>query len=707
MTPLDSTARAPRILVADDDELMRELIAAALVENGIKTIEVSNGQEALETLQKNPVDLVILDVAMPVMDGFETCSRIRAMEAGRDLPIVIVTGNEDAGSIDRAYDLGATDFISKPVNWTLLGHRIRYVLRGAETRAALAAREAENRAMLEAIPDRVILLKPNGDIITLITNASDQGIGTDGNQAKTIEQLLPKDAVGAARLALQDVLIRRCEVNFEYVETLQLEDISAVRFYEARMVPQSNNIVLAILRDVSRRKQAEARIHRLAYFDTLTDMPNRHQFMERIDEVVRHANTATDRFLLCALNLDQFKRINDTLGQAAGDNILIEFSARLRAHKERLRANHGIAEVARLGADQFALFATLTSGETAPQLMDDLAAELSEPLVYDRHQVVITSSMGSAQYPTDGADVASLLKNAERAMTGAKKSGRNQHRSYSPADSRSSEDQLMLENDLRRAISSNELILFFQPKFDLSGERITGAEALLRWLHPTRGIISPGVFIPIAEETGLILDIDRWVVEQTCQCLKQWQSSGIEVVPVSLNLSGRQFCFAQPEITLARALQNCEIDPSYLEIEITETMLMSEPDSAAEKLNILKSMGIRLAIDDFGTGYSSLGYLKHFQLDVLKIDRTFVTDLEHSENDRALCRTIISMAASLGLEVVAEGVETEAQRKFLQNEGCNTAQGFLLAEPMSADHFQKRLSSNLPPVLRLIQKNTG
>jgi diguanylate cyclase (GGDEF)-like protein/PAS domain S-box-containing protein len=678
------------VLIADDDELMRSLTAATLDDQGFETIGVANGQEAIAALARVRPNLLLLDVDMPIMDGFTACERIRTMPIGADLPVVIVTGSEDTASIDRAFDAGATDFISKPVNWSLLGHRMRYVLRGAQTRTALADSEARNRAMLEALPDRLVLVTANGVIEAVIENTHSVPRRSAREHAlvgQPLEQILPGEPAAQARDLLEKVLVRGVEMTFEYAVTV----VGGVSNFEVRVLPHSSTVALLIIRDITARKRTEAQIHRLAFYDPLTDLPNRHYLLSRCGDALSAAKRNGERYALCHLNLDQFKRINDTLGPAAGDSTLRQIAERMGQVCESVRSTETHIELARLGGDEFVIWFALRGTSNVETLVQRLKSELSVPVACDRHRLVVTASIGSAIYPDDGADVAALLTNAGKAMSSAKGAGRNTHRVFARGDHEPASDALELESDLRRAIESNELVLHFQPKFDLRTGALSGAEALVRWRHPTRGMIAPGAFIPIAEATGLIVDIDRWVVEEVCRQLRAWHDIGIDPVSISINLSGREFCFDQPEITLQRSLRRYGISPQLLEVEITETVLMADPASASETLRKLSAMGIRLALDDFGTGYSSLGYLKHFPLNVLKIDRAFVADIESNENDRALCRAVISMARALHLEVVAEGIETEGQRRFLCEEGCHVGQGHFLGRPMDAELFCSRL----------------
>jgi diguanylate cyclase (GGDEF)-like protein len=628
--------------------------------------------------------LVILDVQMPVLDGFAACTEIRQGERGDEIPIVIVTGTDDTDSIERAFEAGATDFISKPVNWSLLGHRMRYILRSAETRHSLREREAENSALLEAVPDRLVLVKKTGEIVKLLEQDKKQAPERNYTGDK-IDVLLPHEVVPVAKRILVEVLTNQAEGVFEF----QLKPDLDKHHYEARVVPQTRGVALMIIREVTQKKEADARIHQLAYYDTLTKLPNRHYFMQVIANVL---SPKTDqRFALISMNLDQFKRINDTLGHATGDAVLMEFANRLVNVKKSLRDSGRYADLARLSGDEFVFLTALRGESHLREIMQLIDKELNAPFDSNQQQIIVTTSIGVTTYPEDSDSIHTLLTQAAQALAASKRAGGNTHSLYRYVKQDLPTDLLKLEFELRSAIQNNDLELFFQPKYNLTDGTLYGAEALLRWFHPDRGPIAPSVFIPLAEQSGLIVDIDRWVIERACKYLDEWQLAGRNVVPISINLSGRAFSYDRPTEAIAKALAEYKIDPSLVEVEITETVLMADAEQATKTLVALKSMGIRLAIDDFGTGYSSLSYLKRFPLDVLKIDRAFIEDLETDNNDRALCQAMISMGHSLGLEVVAEGIETEFQLGFLTDAGCELAQGFLLDKPMSAAHFERKI----------------
>jgi diguanylate cyclase (GGDEF)-like protein len=457
--------------------------------------------------------------------------------------------------------------------------------------------------------------------------------------------------------------------------------------------------VAAVLRARRRNKLAhQAQLNRLAYYDSVTAIPNRHYFMRGLARAIDNARTRGTQVGLVYVDLDQFKRINDTLGHLAGDAFLKLVAERLMLVTNEAKARARSAgretgfELARMGGDEFVIVVTDTTGE--PEVIDVAEAvrgALGSALRYQRHDLVITPSIGVSMYPRDGDEVNTLLRNADTAMYEAKEAGRNQHRVYSATMSDRVGDRLRLESDLRGALERRELVVHYQAKVALDSLTVVGAEALLRWHHPERGPISPAVFVPLAEESGLILDIDRYVAAEVVNQLASWRAEGLSILPVAINLSGREFSGTDAVRVLRQLADAAGIELSYLDLEITETALMSNAADARTTLAALKALGFRISVDDFGTGYSSLGYLKRFALDTLKIDRSFVRDLHCNAQDLAICRAIIAMAHGLGIRVVAEGVETEAQATILRTEGCDEAQGFYFHRPQPAHLFVETL----------------
>jgi diguanylate cyclase (GGDEF)-like protein/PAS domain S-box-containing protein len=436
---------------------------------------------------------------------------------------------------------------------------------------------------------------------------------------------------------------------------------------------------VSVVEDIAQRKRFEEDLVRMANYDALTGLANRSLLLIRLEHAIAGARRQQRTAAILFLDLDRFKTINDSLGHDAGDRVLIEVSRRLQ------RVLRETDTVARLGGDEFVVFLSDLNDETpAATLSRNILDTLSRPMLVHSHEVSLSCSIGISVFPQDGAEAKLLLKNADAAMYQAKALGRCNYQYYSPEMNARTLDRLTLENALRHAIERRELVVLYQPQFSLDSGDMTGVEALLRWRPHGRDMVGPDVFIPIAEECGLIVPIGEWVLRTACAQQAAWQRAGLRSVQVAVNLSARQFRQAGLEAMVAQALADAGCDAGCLELEITESVLMDRPDSAAETLRHLNDMGVRVAIDDFGTGYSSLAYLKRFPIHTLKIDRSFVRDIPASKDDAAIAAAVIALAHSLQLSVVAEGVETAAQRDFLTSLHCDHAQGYLLGKPMAA-----------------------
>lgn len=444
--------------------------------------------------------------------------------------------------------------------------------------------------------------------------------------------------------------------------------------------------------DISERKASEQRIHRLAYYDALTHLPNRTLFQDRLHTALQQAERHKSWVVLMFLDLDRFKPINDSLGHAAGDRMLKDMAERLLACVDEDDT------VARMGGDEFTLLLqSRTSREMALNraihVAENILASLVRPFVLESREFFVTASIGIALSPQDGNELSQLMKNADTAMYHAKERGKNNFQFYQADMNASALERLELESDLRHALEQNEFILYYQPQFSGDGKRLTGAEALLRWRHPRRGLVPPGDFIPVIEELGLVVDVGDWVLREASRQLKAWHKAKVRVPKVSVNISARQFSDGQLGKRIANILEETGLPPACLELELTESILMREVNEAMQILDSLKNLGLSIAVDDFGTGYSSLNYLKQFPIDVLKIDRTFVDGLPEGEQDAQIARAIIAMAHSLNLAVIAEGVETHEQLEFLREHGCDEVQGYLFGRPMPANQFEAQFSN--------------
>jgi diguanylate cyclase (GGDEF)-like protein/PAS domain S-box-containing protein len=685
--------------VADDDSTVREVVREALLLAGFAVEEARDGAEAVALFERVAPDLVILDVRMPRMDGFEACVELRRRPGGNVVPILILTALDDVESITRAYEAGATDFASKPFNLTVLGHRVRYMLR-----ARLALEELRRSQARLAAAQRIARLGhwerdlSTGEVVwseeIFRLLGVEPGSCRPGMEA-FLARLHPDDRERAARAAEDAITGSRpyaldLRVGLPGGEIRHLHDQA-----EVILDPQGRARHMAgTLQDITDRKRAEEQIRRLAYYDGLTRLPNRLLSTERLKVALENARRQSRTVAVLFLDLDQFKRINDTLGHGAGDRLLQGVADRLR---KCLRAGDTIARgdphdpsdtVARLGGDEFIISLTdIARGEDAARVARRILKTLEEPFRLDGQDVLVGGSIGISLYPHDGEDVEALLRNADSAMYHVKDSGRGTFEFYDRSMNAKARERLAMEGSLRKALERGELLLHFQPQVDTDTGAIVGAEALVRWNHPDRGLVPPLEFIPLAEETGLILPIGEWVLKSACAQGKAWRDAGHGGLMMAVNLSGRQFRQQPLSRVVREAVDGTGFDPKSLELELTESVLMRDADETVRTLRELRSQGPRISVDDFGTGYSSLSYLSRFPIDTLKIDRSFVRGITSGRGEAAIAAAIIAMARGLGLGVVAEGVESREQRDSLRGHGCRMMQGYLFGKPVPAEEF--------------------
>lgn len=454
--------------------------------------------------------------------------------------------------------------------------------------------------------------------------------------------------------------------------------------------------LIVIMSDISERKAIEERIHRLAYFDSLTGLPNRSHLHEQLENMIHYANKKHEGIALLFLDLDRFKPINDSMGHPAGDQVLKEVAGRLLECTKK----HDL--VCRMGGDEFTIVLGQqdngnAAADVAVHVGERILHTLHQPFILDKRQVFISASIGIAVFPDDGLTVTELLKNSDMAMYHAKELGRDNVQFFNSRMNQKAVERLEMENDLRQAMENRELKLYFQPQYQADSKKAVGAEALLRWLHPRHGMVAPDIFIPIIEDTGLIIPIGRWVLEQSCQMLAKWQRQGYNIGRIAVNVSARQFKQSDFVNVIESVIQHSGINSQQLELELTESILIDDMDHTLGMLKALRHLGVNIAIDDFGTGYSSLNYLKQFPVDNLKIDRSFIKNLPDNTDDAQITRTIIAMAHNLGLGVIAEGVETLEQLAFLNEEQCEEIQGFLFSKPLPEKEFLKKLDESAQP----------
>jgi predicted signal transduction protein with EAL and GGDEF domain/AmiR/NasT family two-component response regulator len=709
------------VLVADDDPVMRLLMLEMLEGVNLDAIEAEDGVQAVSLARECSPDLILMDVEMPRMDGFAACRAIRDLENGASVPIVMVTGGDDLEAVTNAYEAGATDFVSKPINWPILGHRVLYVLRASDAIVRLRIADAQNRAVLAAIPDTFFRMNAGGVYLDYEPGRTGSRREAAAREGRGVREVFPADeCVGkhVSEVLPRDIAERMLEqvevaLRIQQVRSVEYELIrfGQAQHFEARLVATGSSEVLGLVRDISERKRAEEQIRRLAYCDSLTGIPNRQAFLEMLERELQRSKIGNKKFAVLFMDLDAFKRINDTLGHNVGDQLLQQVSDRLRdtiRPSDLLSRGDSLTRdgeprpdtnLARLGGDEFTiLIPDLDRVEHALNVAHRVKDAMRRPFLIDGNEIFVTASIGISLFPEDGDDCNSLLKYADTAMYHAKNCGKNNAKLYSSSLTMQIMSHVKLEVGLRKALQNDELYLLYQPQLDVRSSEIVGVEALVRWRHAERGVISPTEFIPLAEETGLIVPIGEWVLRTACQQARAWQKLSSRPVRMAVNLSAKQFKDENLSQIVLSALHDTGLDPRLLELELTEGTLMDDAKATLATLEQLRGIGVYLSIDDFGTGYSSMNYLKRFDVRALKIDRSFISGLPQDSENAAITRAIIAMAHGLKMVVVAEGVETGEQLVLLEEYGCDLVQGFYLGRPAPADTVSGMLQSLWVPV---------
>ena len=718
------------MLLVDDDPVARLLTASALAERNWRVIEADGGASALELFANNQPDVVVLDALMPEVDGFITCERLRRLSGGEHVPVLMLTGLDDETSIARAYEAGATDFFVKSTTqWTLLSERLRYMIRASRMREELA----ESRAKLSKAQRIARLGSWEWNIATRWVKLSEECFAIaglpqqeDGLADWFVWSRVVEDERARIEMLFREALAGNGQMNFECRLARPTGQVRVVQI-EGEIDRDDGGRAIAVhgvMQDITERKQAEDQIRQLANYDSLTGLPNRRFFRDQFQAALERARTNGSAVGVLFLDLDRFKQINDTLGHQVGDQLLREVAKRLY---QCVRENDTVARaaeqsaavrnsrppsigsatralaagsqsapvaaagstnsVARLGGDEFTVLLTdLADPSAIEAVAQRLLDTMRRPFAFSGHELFVTASMGVATFPLDGGDVDTLLRKADIAMYAVKDSGRNGAMRFSSAMNTATAERWRLETALHRALEREELVMYYQPKVNVIDGTIVGAEALMRWKRGGE-LVPPGEFITVAEESGLIVPITEWAVREVCKQMVAWSEDGMPPMPVSINISGRHIQRANLVEPVQAALAGFRLDARLLELELTETVLMQNLGHALPLLQALKELGVAISVDDFGTGYSSLSYLKKLPIDTLKIDRSFVRELETSADNAAIVAAIIAMSKSLKLRVVAEGVETQGQMMRLFDQGCLLMQGFLFSPAVPGSDF--------------------
>ncbi len=693
------------IAIVDDRVTNRNIFSklAASIAPDIQVHSFGNPREALAWLAENPVDLVITDYKMPEMDGADFVRALRGVKGAEDVPVVVITVYEERSYRLRALEAGATDFLNSPVDHHEFVTRTRNLLALRRQQNLLAQRADtlaqeladSERSRERAIRDSIERLTQVIDTLPVLINAVDRdgrtlfvnafetdffGVDPAAVVGRPLADLTGK--ANADRNQTLDQLVfttGRALPAFE--EQLNSAD-GARRSFLTTKTPLRDHTgaitgVLTSSLDITAHKRTEEHLRYLAHHDPLTALPNRTLLSEKLRGAVARARRGDKVFALHLIDLDGFKGVNDVHGHSVGDRFLKAIGARLRqVVRER-------DTLARLGGDEFAILqsdvgSNYDVAEFAARICEAIAA-FSDP---EFARMKSTASIGVAIHPNDGADLDELLRNADLAMYKAKAEGGNAYCLFAADMQARARSAMSLEADLRAALANDEFVLHYQPQFDIAANKIIGVEALLRWNRPGVGLVGPGVFLPHAEENGLIIPINEWVLRRACMDARHWQRDGFPFFRVAVNMSPIQFRKKNVPLQVARMLAESGLDARRLELELTENIVMQDIDAVAKDLRELNRLGVSIAIDDFGTGYSSLSYIKKLPVQRIKVDQSFVRNMTQDPNDAAIVRAIITLGRSLGLEVVAEGVETTKQLQGLRDVGCELAQGFLFGRPM-------------------------
>ncbi len=710
-------AEQARILLVDDEPRLLASLHDLLDHRGYQLVTATNGGEAVAQLSKLRFDLVLLDLRLPDMSGHQIMDFINGR--GIDANVIMMSGDVGIDSAIGALKRGAYDYLRKPYSHeellkTVANALQQRLLERANQRIAsqLETSERMYRYLVDSSPDMIFTLNHEGRF-TFINDRAMPLLGVDRDElmGRHYSTLVHDEDIERARYVFTE---RRTDGHASRNVELRLKCMKGhvtERAFNITLIPTAlssigmqlpdggahkNDLIgtYGVARDITDRQRAEEVISYQAYHDILTDLPNRVLFKDRLGLAVIQAKRKQTELAVMFIDLDRFKLVNDTLGHVKGDELLQQVSLRL---KECLRRGDTLA---RQGGDEFTIvLPELASRDDAAGIADKFLECLQRPFDLAGQEVHISASIGIAVYPGDGESIDELLRHADIAMYQVKGEGKNGHCFYHESMKDVSHQKIALEQSLRRALEQGELEMYYQPQVDVNTGRVTGAEGLMRWNHPTRGLLTAGEFLPFAEDNGLMLPLSDWMMKALCRDLLAWNAAGGHDIKLSLNLSPQYLDRGDFFEKMRAALDRYGIRPGQIEVEITENICIRNPQYAIEQLNRICQLGVSVAIDDFGTGYSSLSYLHRFPIHTIKIDQSFVREITDPHGHYPVILAIISIARGLNLQLVAEGVETVVQARYLQANGCVTMQGYLYHRPISLGAFMAVLGQQIAPGL--------
>ncbi|OZG70566.1 two-component system response regulator [Hahella sp. CCB-MM4] len=721
-TPIDSR-RQTKILVVDDEQRMLDSLQMLLERMGYRVDTASGGRKACQMLVEQRYDLALLDLRMDDLNGHQ----VMRFMADRDIgtSIVVVSGETSFSAVSTALRRGAEDYIKKPFAPEELQATIQRVLQKrqlerehATMHERLQKSSVLHRYIVNSSPDIVFMLDREGRF-TFVNNKAEALLGYKRKDlvGKHFRMVLDPSELARLKESTKDFDKGNCTIRNIEINIRPRGDKHATRHFELTVFPitrdtfaakagqapspEADNLpgksddpqyfigIYGSARDITERKEAEDFINFQAYHDLLTRLPNRALFKDRLNMAIAHCRRRQHRLAVLFLDLDRFKVVNDTLGHAMGDRLLQSVALRLQ---KCLREGDTLS---RFGGDEFVLLLPEISGrEDARQVARKVINVLKEPFMLGEHEAFVGVSVGIAVYPEAGTNMEQLIQNADIAMYHVKGRGKEGYQFFSDSMVVNAANRLEIERDMRKALENGEFRVYYQPQISSANGEIIGVEALVRWHHPTRGILYPGQFIPLAEETKLIVDISEWVLRNACIEVKKWLDEGYGSIRLAVNFAMAQIEHPQFVPMLKGMLDELQFPPENLEIELTENMIMSDLESLVGKLREIAGYGVTIAIDDFGTGYSSLSCLNRLPINTLKVDKTFVQDIQ--DNDEAcIVNAIIAMAHGLKLNIVAEGVETACQLEYLKKLGCQEIQGFYFSEARPAEEAVRMISERI------------